>query len=211
MTLFCPIIKSHLDNCVSLSSLIQNFVITYILVSTVLYYILLKTNINKNSFLGNYKSYLVNLQPMSFLFDIILITMIFSITFMLHKYFNTIYNNTSENNNTTTNSDDTENTNTTNNNSGHLLQDFTVFIIILNLVSPIVIFLITTLLSSNNNYFNSVVTNRQRMPLKVFLYTLFINLIAVITYSTMLMGYSNILVLPTYFILFIRIFTKINL
>lgn len=181
MSLFCPIIRAHLSDCISLPALVQNFIITYILISTLLYMLFKNVKIEKTNIFYDFRiAFLYNKFEL-FIYDILLIGIIFSLTFMIHRYIDA---NFKENNN---------------------VDEFIIFFIILNIISPTVIICLNLLLDKTEKFNNLIL--RGNIILKLFLYLVLINIIAFITYSIMLLGYSNILLPPTYLFAFLKLFS----
>ena len=82
LSLFCPIIDSHLNNCLSLASILQNLIATYIIITISIFYLLKQLRSNHVLFKSMY-TYYVSFKTQSFLFDIFTISIAMSLTFML--------------------------------------------------------------------------------------------------------------------------------
>jgi hypothetical protein len=82
LTLFCPIIDSHLNNCLSLASILQNMISTYIIFSISVFYLLKMIKSNHILTKTMYTYYGI-FKMQSFLFDIFTISIAMSLTFML--------------------------------------------------------------------------------------------------------------------------------
>lgn len=84
MTIFCPILTAHNTDCISLNSLVQNTIMSYVLISFVIVTILKYTK-SKSKPINLLKDYYLKHKFQSFVIDIIYTGFVFSLTFLLFR------------------------------------------------------------------------------------------------------------------------------
>jgi hypothetical protein len=176
MTLFCPILKAHSVDCISLSSLVQNMFMAYILLSSIYYFVLKNTKSN-NPMHVILKDYYVNNKYETLVVDMIYIGFIFSFTFMLYRiiYVDFIKRNIK-------------------------ITPYLLFFILFNIIIIVTNLLLSKVMNSKSisNKLTIKWSNLNGKIRSVMHNIIFLNTIAIIGFGIILAGYSNIIIPPIY-------------
>ena len=175
MTIFCQILTAHNTDCVSLSSLVQNMLISYILIMFVVSFILSKVKSNSNPIKLLQDSYLKHKYE-TFVIDLIYLGFVFSMTFLIYRILSVeLFINRNVK-----------------------ISPFILYTIILSSMIIISSMLSGLLINYGSTQVKSL-KKWSKYGWKAIIFDLiFFNIVSLVGYSIMLLGYSNILVAPTY-------------
>lgn len=175
MLSFNNILINHSNDNISLSSLVQNMMISYFIINAIIYFFIKNIKQKKNNIIKLLKNYYIDNKYKSFVIDTIFIGILYSISFLLYKILYLEFYNK--------------------------ISPLSLFFIILN-ISIICLKLLFNLINTNNNNF-SVKFNK--ISYSIFFYDIMIyNIISIIGFSIILLGYNNIIIPPVYIALLLK-------
>lgn len=183
------ILSSHLNNCVSLSSLVNNMLTSFILLSSI-FYISLKYVVKtpSNTIVKLLREYYVNMKYESMVINFIWISIVISSTFMLYRIIIvTVINN--------------------NPNSFIIKNKVALFYILLNVITLIFnIVLEIFIKKSNDSVAKSLKKWRKTLgtTASIIYDMLLLNSITLLAFAIMNLGYCNLILPPMYISLFIK-------
>lgn len=175
MTIFCQILTAHNTDCISLSSLVQNMLISYILIMFIVSFTLSKIK-SKSKPIQLLQDYYLKHKFHSFVIDLIYLGFVFSMTFLIYRIVSVeLFINRNVN-----------------------ISPFMLYTIILSCMI-IISSILTGILINYGSIPVKSLKEWAKYGWNVIAFDLvFFNIVSMIGYSIMLLGYSNIIVAPTF-------------
>ena len=192
MTILKSIFEAHINNELSLASIVQNTFTAYILISS-LYYIIFKYLLkgsSKNPAVKVFKTYFVAyMKDDSFIIDTLLLGLIVSVSFMIFRIVK------AELDNRTTK-------------DGKQIKPMNTSLLFFLIFNGVIILVLSLIVSLSNKFKNYKPLGSWIKLLSsggfIFYYMLMFNLIVLVAALIMYFGYSNIIIPPIYAALVIK-------